>query len=87
MIGSLNAAKLQNPDLDAIALIENLDGMVEKHYDIEPGEDNEETLERIAIKKNKLMKGGKPDVMLAARLIIQDWQRGKIRIMQDQDSE
>ena len=42
-----------------------------------------ESLERIAIKKNKLLKGGKPDVLLAARMMIQDWQKGKIMIMQD----
>ena len=83
LIGSLNAAKLKFPDIDAMALIENLDGAVEKHYGIEPGEDSEESLERIAVKKNKLLKGGKPDVLLAARMMIQDWQKGKIKIMQD----
>lgn len=81
LIGSLNAARLKTPDLDAMALIENLEGAVEKSYGIEPGEDSEESLERIAIKKKKLMKGGKPDVMTTARMIIQDWQKGKIKIL------
>jgi len=80
LIGSLNVAKLKNPDLDAITLIESLNGAVERYYNIEPGNDSEETLERIALKKGKLMKGGKPDIMLTARLVIQDWQRGKISI-------
>jgi len=52
LIGSLNAARLKNPDLDAMALIENLEGAVEKYYEVEPGEDSEESLERIAISKN-----------------------------------
>lgn len=81
LIGSLNASKLKDPDLDAMALIEKLKGAVEKHYGVEKGDDSEETLEKIAVKKNKLLKGGKPDVLLAARLIIQDWQKGKIRVL------
>lgn len=80
LIGSLNAAKLKDPDIDAMTLIESLHGAVESYYGIEPGEDSEESLERIALKKGKLKKGGKPDIMLTARLIIQDWQRGKIKV-------
>ncbi len=81
LIGSLNAARLKNPDIDAMALIDSLEGAVEIHYEVEPGEDSEESLERIAIKKKKLLKGDKPDVMTVARMMIQDWQKGKIRIL------
>jgi ribosome biogenesis GTPase A len=45
---------------------------------VRQGEDGEATLEAIALKLNMLIKGGKPDIMRAARKIIRDWQRGEI---------
>ncbi len=42
--------------------------------------DETEMLEKIAIDKKKLLKGGKPDTENTAQKIIQDWQSGKIRV-------
>lgn len=35
-------------------------------------------LEQMARKNGKLLKGGEPDVKTAAKMLIYDWQRGKI---------
>lgn len=78
LIGSLSFDKLKDPDLAAIALIKELEGLVEAHYEIEASTDFEKTLETLAIKMNKLKKGGVPDIELASRLVIKDWQTGKI---------
>lgn len=79
MLGAKNPSDLKDPDLAAIALIEELEGVIEKHYGVLPAKDMEETLERIARKHNYLKKGGKPDIDRISRRIIQDWQHGKIK--------
>jgi len=40
----------------------------------------EKTIEKIALKKNMLLKGGIPDVQRAARMAIMELQKGKIRL-------
>ncbi len=42
--------------------------------------DLEEMLEKMALQKGKLKKGGKPDIETLARQIILNWQKGKINI-------
>ncbi len=78
LIGSKNAQSIKNPDLIAIELIRLLNGRVEKHYGAEPNSDPEISLERIAVKMNRLKKGGIPDIDSISRTIIMDWQRGRI---------
>ncbi|MBI4149788.1 50S ribosome-binding GTPase [Candidatus Woesearchaeota archaeon] len=78
-IGAKNPSALKDPDLAAIELIEELEGVIEKYYHAEPGKDAEETLHRIAKKQNYLKRGGEPDIDRMARRIIQDWQHGKIK--------
>lgn len=79
LIGSINVQSLKEPDLIAMHLIEKLNGKVEQHYNVERGSDSEETLERIALKINRLKKGGIPDIISTAKIIIMDWQRGRIK--------
>lgn len=52
---------------------------VKRTYDIEVSSDVEETLSRIALRKNKLLREGKPDLHNTAKMILLDWQKGKIR--------
>ncbi len=42
--------------------------------------DEEEFLEKFALKRNKLLKGAAPDTKNAAQVLLNEWQRGKIRI-------
>ncbi|MEK6886627.1 MAG: GTPase [Nanoarchaeota archaeon] len=78
LIGSKNAQNIKEPDLIAIELIRLLKGRIEKHYGVEPNDDPEVALEKIAVKLNRLKKGGVPDVDAVSRTIIMDWQRGRI---------
>ena len=41
--------------------------------------DSSELLEEIAINRNRLLKGGKPDVVAVSKMLLMDWQRGKIK--------
>ena len=40
--------------------------------------DANDFLEKVAQKYGKLLKGGEPDVNTVAKMILNDWQRGKI---------
>jgi ribosome biogenesis GTPase A len=82
LIGTVSYQKLKDPEAAAMQLIETLDGLIEGFYDVK-GKDPLEVLEKIAMKKNKLIKGGEPDTGLMGRLIIKAWQEGKIREKKD----
>jgi hypothetical protein len=79
LIGSKNPQEIKDPDLVSIELIKSQNGRIERHYGVETNKDPEQTLEAIAKKTNMLKKGGIPDIDRAARMIIMDWQRGKIK--------
>lgn len=49
-----------------------------KTYGIESWEDSEDLLTQIGLKTGKLLKGGEADITLCARMVLNDWQRGKI---------
>ncbi len=67
--------------VDILKLIfkQNKDIIKEK-YGIEPNKISFKTLVLIAISKNKLRKHAVPDTELAATMIIQDYQKGKLRL-------
>ena len=64
-------------DLAAISLLESEKGMIERYFDVEAGHDKEETLAKIAAKKNLIGKGGQPDIKRAARMILVLYQKGR----------
>eukprot|EP00331_Platyophrya_macrostoma_P001886 CAMPEP_0176424676 /NCGR_PEP_ID=MMETSP0127-20121128/10965_1 /TAXON_ID=938130 /ORGANISM="Platyophrya macrostoma, Strain WH" /LENGTH=565 /DNA_ID=CAMNT_0017805751 /DNA_START=20 /DNA_END=1717 /DNA_ORIENTATION=+ len=51
---------------------------LEKIYSVTDWDNAEEFLEKFAIKNGKLLKGGEPDTQTAGRMILMDWQRGRI---------
>ena len=59
-------------------LIENYPEALEKRYGIEISDNAYEVLEKIAFKKKKLIEKGEPDLHNTSKIIILDWQKGKI---------
>lgn len=51
---------------------------IKRIYGVEKWEDEEDFLKQLAIKKGKLRKGGEPDSVATAKIILMDWQRGEI---------
>ncbi len=47
-------------------------------FDIPPFASGDEFLYQVAVKRNKMSKGGVPDRKLAARLVLLEWNSGKI---------
>lgn len=77
--GSIDYSKIKNPEVAALELIRDYKELFMKHYGLKT-EDLDEMLEELAFKTNKLQSGGKPDLDAAARMVLKDWQTGKIRM-------
>lgn len=81
IIGSKNVQQLKDPEKIAAIIILDLEGKVEEHYGVvrEAGEDEEDIIEKIALKRGRLLKMGIPDTKTMAKTIIMDWQKGKMK--------
>ncbi len=77
--GSVDYSKIKNPEVAALELIRDYKELFMKHYGLKT-EDLDEMLEELAFKTNKLQAKGKPDVDAAARMVLKDWQTGKIKM-------
>ena len=78
MIGATDFTKTKDPDLAAMELIKNKKSLICKYYGIKENGSAEKIIENIAIRLKKLVKGGEPNINETARLILRDWQKGKI---------
>ncbi len=86
MTSVISVSQVRDPDLIAMEVIYLLrkekPGALESFYGItvEENEDMEVILEKIAVHFHFLKKGGLPDIMRAARKLIEDWQQSRIKI-------
>ena len=78
IIAAKDQTKLKEPDLAVLQIIKSFPGVIESHYGVKTRKNPEKILESIAIKFNRLKRGGEPDIQVMARKILQDWQAGKI---------
>jgi hypothetical protein len=78
VIGSYNPEHLREPDFYAMKLVELHPEMFERYFDIKYENDAYDFLEKAAVKKRVLVKGGGPDMVRVSRQILYDWQRGKM---------
>lgn len=78
-IGTIDFTKSKEPDMIILELMERFPGIIEKYYHVDVKDDKEETLEDITVKQHILIKGGKPDTVRMARMILKDWQKGLIK--------
>ncbi|XP_077193385.1 nucleolar GTP-binding protein 2 [Paroedura picta] len=51
---------------------------ISKTYKVDSWENAEDFLEKLANKTGKLLKGGEPDVRTVSKMVLNDWQRGRI---------
>jgi nuclear GTP-binding protein len=77
--GVVRVENIRNPEDHIAAVLER----VEKHhlcatYSLTDWTSPEDFLEQIAYKAGRLLKGGQPDISTVARMVLNDWQRGKI---------
>ena len=80
LIGTIDFDKVRDPETALEKVMEKYPGVIEKYFGVSPGDSHEETIEKIALKKNLLKRGGLPDVQRAARMIIRKFQEGELRL-------
>ncbi|XP_055904077.1 nucleolar GTP-binding protein 2 [Eupeodes corollae] len=51
---------------------------ISKTYKIDQWESSKDFLEQLSKKSGKLLKGGEPDITVTSRMVLNDWQRGKL---------
>ena len=78
MISAKTVGNLKDPEDSAMKMIERFPEIIERYYGVKHVDDAEETLGMIAVKLRKLRKGGLPDTNSAARMLLRDWQEGKM---------
>jgi len=76
--GAVDYAKIKDPEMAALGLIEAKKEAIQRHYHIDK-DVPEEILQEIAVKFNKLQKGGTADLDAAGRFLLKEWQTGKIK--------
>lgn len=77
--GVIRAEKLEAPEDVIPSLLERVKtAHIRQIYNIPTWTDSLDLLSQLALKNGRLHKGGEPDVVITARSIIFDWQRGKI---------
>lgn len=72
---------VKDPEMAVYELIKQYKLEIMLHYDLEGVfEDEEEVLEAIAIKLNRRRSGGHPDTETTAKMVLREWQKGKIQV-------
>ena len=79
MIGVRTYDSTKNPEFVVAEIMQDNPGLFEYHYKIQADGDSEVLLEELGKKRNFLVKGGAIDTDRTARIILKEWQSGKIR--------
>ncbi|HJX50162.1 MAG TPA: GTPase, partial [Candidatus Nanoarchaeia archaeon] len=79
-VGGRSYSQIKEPDMIIATIMNDFKGVLEKYYGIDAKGDSEILLEELGRKKGFLKRGGKVNEDTTARLIIKDWQQGKIKV-------
>jgi hypothetical protein len=78
-VGARSYSQVKNPEQIIVELMREFPGIISKHYKIET-EDPEHLLEELGRKKNMFKKQGEVNFDKTSRIILKDWQEGKIKL-------
>uniref|UniRef100_A0A8C7XN56 Nucleolar GTP-binding protein 2 n=1 Tax=Oryzias sinensis TaxID=183150 RepID=A0A8C7XN56_9TELE len=77
--GVVQVEKIKNPEDHIEAVLERAKPeYVQKTYRIPSWNSTEDFLEKLAFRTGKLLKGGEPDISTVSKMVLNDWQRGRI---------
>lgn len=79
-INARSYSKVKDPESIIIELMKEFPGLFETYYGIEANGDSDILLETLGRRKNMLKKGNEVNFDTTSRIILRDWQEGKIRI-------
>ncbi|NWT03084.1 NOG2 protein, partial [Mionectes macconnelli] len=77
--GVVQVEKIRSPEDHISAVLERAKAeYIRKTYKIDSWKDTEDFLEKLAARTGKLLKGGEPDLQTVSKMVLNDWQRGRI---------
>ncbi|XP_057561590.1 nucleolar GTP-binding protein 2 [Hippopotamus amphibius kiboko] len=77
--GVVQVEKIKTPEDHIDAVLERAKPeYISKTYKIDSWENAEDFLEKLAFRTGKLLKGGEPDLRTVGKMVLNDWQRGRI---------
>ncbi|TSQ69497.1 Nucleolar GTP-binding protein 2 [Bagarius yarrelli] len=77
--GVVQVEKIRNPEDHIGAVLERAKPeYIQKTYHIPSWGTAEDFLEKLAFRTGKLLKGGEPDMSTVSKMVLNDWQRGRI---------
>ncbi|XP_026172890.1 nucleolar GTP-binding protein 2 [Mastacembelus armatus] len=77
--GVVQVEKIRNPEEHIGAVLERAKPeYIQKTYRIPTWNSAEDFLEKLAFRTGKLLKGGEPDLTTVSKMVLNDWQRGRI---------
>lgn len=77
--GVVQVEKIKNPEEHIAAVLERAkQEYIQKTYRIPSWTSAEDFLEKMAFRTGKLLKGGEPDLPTVSKMVLNDWQRGRI---------
>uniref|UniRef100_A0A8C5KAM1 Nucleolar GTP-binding protein 2 n=1 Tax=Jaculus jaculus TaxID=51337 RepID=A0A8C5KAM1_JACJA len=77
--GVVQVEKIKTPEDHIGAVLERAKPeYISKTYRIDSWESAEDFLEKLAFRTGKLLKGGEPDLQTVGKMVLNDWQRGRI---------
>ncbi|CAN8200683.1 unnamed protein product [Coccothraustes coccothraustes] len=77
--GVVQVEKIKSPEDHIVAVLERAKAeYIRKTYKIDSWTDAEDFLEKLAARTGKLLKGGEPDLQTVSKMVLNDWQRGRI---------
>ncbi|KAM3873048.1 LOW QUALITY PROTEIN: nucleolar GTP-binding protein 2 [Diretmus argenteus] len=77
--GVVQVEKIKNPEEHIGAVLERAKlEYIQKTYRIPAWSSAEDFLEKLAFRTGKLLKGGEPDLPTVSKMVLNDWQRGRI---------
>ncbi|XP_053563123.1 nucleolar GTP-binding protein 2 isoform X2 [Bombina bombina] len=77
--GVVQVEKIKTPEDHIPAVLERAKPeYISKTYKIDTWQDAEDFLEKLAFRTGKLLKGGEPDRQTVSKMVLNDWQRGRI---------
>ncbi|KAI5768160.1 GNL2 [Gulo gulo luscus] len=77
--GVVQVEKIKTPEDHISAVLERAKPeYISKTYKIDSWENAEDFLEKLAFRTGKLLKGGEPDLQTVGKMVLNDWQRGRI---------
>ena len=77
--GVIRTQNLHNPEEFVPEVLKRVkDEHLKRHYQLAQWKDTEDFLEQLARKSGRLLKGGDPDMPTISKMVLDDWQRGRL---------